>query len=202
MAEPLSRVEAAEVLRTVGHAARTRASSPLPGDVASDRAVYARRAAACEAGAAALERVVELEALIRQYEAMLADQGSGAATQHHWKRTASRLMREKHELQRIADAARGVWESQNALEPTPRQIREQEWTVVEVGRDAMADLGGALHPAALGEVELPEPPGECPRCAQPDMLMGYPSSGEWVCANCGWQSGTDQPTVLRGGEPS
>lgn len=47
-------------------------------------------------------------------------------------------------LEAIERAARRVWRSQNALAPTPEKLRHQEWTVVEVGNDAMADLGEAL----------------------------------------------------------
>jgi hypothetical protein len=151
MAEPLSRAEAAEVLRTAGHAARVRASSSRPGDVASDQQVYARRAAACEAGAAALEQV---------------------------------------EVLRIALSAARAWMVEHGLPLTDGHavvVRGVSWVDMD---------------AALGEVEMPEPPGECPRCAQSDMLMGYPSSGEWVCANCGWQSGVDRPVSRRGGEAS
>jgi hypothetical protein len=44
----------------------------------------------------------------------------------------------------IERAARKVWDSQNAYRRTVAQLRSQEWSVVEVDNDAMADLGEAL----------------------------------------------------------
>ena len=65
------------------------------------------------------------------------------------------LQRRLERLQRVADAAGVLWHSQNAFAPiTPEKIRRQEWTVVEVGRDAMAALGDALDLAAAATPEV------------------------------------------------
>lgn len=50
----------------------------------------------------------------------------------------------------IEQAARKVWDSQNAYRRTVAQLRAQEWSVVEVGNDAMADLGEALGVDEVG----------------------------------------------------
>jgi hypothetical protein len=48
-------------------------------------------------------------------------------------------------LQAVAGAARKVWESQDGWWfITPQELRDRDWTVVEVTRDAMAELGEAL----------------------------------------------------------
>jgi len=51
---------------------------------------------------------------------------------------------ETDRLEAIEQAARRVWDSQNAWRRTVEDLRNQEWTVVEVNNDAMADLGEAL----------------------------------------------------------
>jgi hypothetical protein len=73
--------------------------------------------AAALAGAEALERVAELEAV-------LADQGSGSATQHHWKRAALRNLRRRYELERLALAYLDADGSHAAHQEAETALRE------------------------------------------------------------------------------
>jgi len=76
----------------------------------------------------------------------------------------------REQVKWLREAAQAVWDSQNGYEITPQKIRQQEWTVVEVGRDAMADLGDVLDQAAQREDKGGLSMMRdyiCPECRQP-----------------------------------
>lgn len=162
---------------------RTRNFRQREANARMQRQVEDLKASARDQGA----KLRDAQALIRQYEVMIADQGSGAATQHHWKAAASRLMHEKHELRAQVERLLVFRQEVSAALPLIWQTADQH---ADCFRQISLALTALDQPTAQAEraAKPPDPPEECPRCGQPDMLTGYPSSGTWQCANCGWQS--------------
>jgi hypothetical protein len=82
----------------------------------------------------------ELTEQIERLEAILADQGSGAANQHHWKRTATGLLRERRELReqveqlrtldRAARAYRRAMFAPGQVAETTVATRQALWTAL------------------------------------------------------------------------